>query len=114
MIAEAVEKLRKAMVDTDRETLKNLTAEELSYGHASGLIEDKEHFVHAIGSRDFFKKIELSDQIIQSEGDIAIVRHRFQAEVTINGNFVTPDVRVLQVWKNKEGEWKLVARQAFK
>ncbi len=43
------------MVYADRETLRNHTADELSYGHTSGLIEDKQHFVDAIGSIYLFK-----------------------------------------------------------
>lgn len=116
-IRDAVENLREAMVGAHESALKDLTLDELSYGHTSGLIENKDEFVDAItGSkrRDVFHSIELSDQTIRISGDTAIIRHNFKAEVTVNGVLVHPDIRVMQVWQQKKGEWKLLARQAFK
>jgi hypothetical protein len=39
-VAAAVEKLRKAMIAADKTTLEGLAAEELSYGHSNGLVEN--------------------------------------------------------------------------
>ena len=38
-VSNAVEKLRKAMIDGDRAALANAAADSLSYGHSSGKIE---------------------------------------------------------------------------
>ncbi len=40
-VAAATEQLRKAMVDGDKNSLENLVAEQLSYGHSGGHIDDK-------------------------------------------------------------------------
>jgi hypothetical protein len=40
-VAAAVEKLRQAMVDGNKETLESFTSDMLSYGHSSGLVENK-------------------------------------------------------------------------
>ena len=71
-VAAAVESLRKAMVDADKSALENLAAEELSYGHSNGLIQNKAEFVEAIASgKNDFKTIELSGQTISIAGNTA-------------------------------------------
>lgn len=114
-VAEAIESLRKAMIETDGETLGRLTAEALSYGHSNGNVEDKPAFIKSIVSgKDDFKKIELSDHTISVAGDMAIARHRFRAHVIVNGTPLNSDIGALQVWKKESAGWKLLARQAFK
>ena len=114
-VAQAVESLRNAMVDADAAVLASLTSESLSYGHSSGAIEDKAAYIDAIISKkNDFKSIEQTNQTIKMKGDIAIVRHTFNAEVLINGTPAIPNIGVLQVWQKENGQWKLIARQAFK
>ncbi len=116
MVATAVETLRKAMIDADKSTLESLTAEQLSYGHSSGAIEDKAAFVDAIVSgKSNFNSIELSEQTIKFAGNDAIVRHKFKAELTGSGGAVNNvNIGILQVWQKQKGKWKLIARQAVK
>lgn len=114
-VAEAVESLRKAMVNGDATMLANLTSESLSYGHSSGTIEDKAAYIDAIISKkNDFKSIEQTNQTIRMKGDIAIVRHTFIAEVLIKGTPASPNIGVLQVWQKENDQWRLIARQAFK
>jgi ketosteroid isomerase-like protein len=114
-VAAAVENLRKAMVDADKPALENIAAEELSYGHSNGLIQDKAAFVEAIASgKNDFKTIELSGQAITIAGNTAIVRHVFHAEVVNNGTPGTAHIGILLVWQKQKGKWKLLARQAVK
>jgi len=114
-VAAAVESLRKAMVDADKTALENLAAEELSYGHSNGLIQDKAAFVEAIASgKNVFKTIQLSDQTIRIAGNTAIVRHTFNAEVVNNGTPGTAHIGILLIWQKQKGNWKLLARQAVK
>ena len=44
-IADRVETLRKALITPDKKVLEELTADELSYGHSTGLVEDKAAFM---------------------------------------------------------------------
>ena len=114
MLTDAIENVRNAMIVRDREALETLTAKELSYGHASGVIEDKTAFIDAITSgKTLYQSIRLSNQTITEAGDIAIVRHRFEADVLIEGVLVHSDIQVMQIWRERDG-WKLIARQAFK
>jgi hypothetical protein len=114
-VAEAVESLRKEMLDGDREALERLSAEELSYGHSSGLIEDKAAFVEALASgKSDFLSINLSNQVIKVVGNTAIVRHNLNGEVADGGKQSKVNIGILLTWINSDGQWKLLARQAFK
>jgi ketosteroid isomerase-like protein len=116
MVAEAVESFRKAMVDGDGKTLATLAAEELTYGHSGGNVENKAHFVEAFttGKSDFVK-IDLSEQTVQVVGKTAIVRHRLEGETKDAGKEpASVHLRVLTVWQKQKGGWKLLARQAVK
>lgn len=114
-ITDAVENLRVAMIGADRSKLEELTLDELSYGHANGVLEDKGKFIDSIVSgRNDYQSIELSDQTVADVGNIAIVRHRFRAEVIINSTTAHSDISVMQIWERRQGTWKLLARQAYK
>jgi hypothetical protein len=114
-VAQAVEKLKTGMVNGDKNILNNLTASELSYGHSSGKIEDKAAFVKAIvsGESDFLK-IDLTDQTIKIIGNTALVRHILSGDTNNSGVAGTVKLGVLLVWQKQQGQWKLLARQAFK
>lgn len=114
-----MESIRIAMIRADLLSLEQLTHQALSYGHTSGLVEDRCKFINAIvgeKKRDVFNSITLSDQTITIADDTAtaIVRHRFVAEVIVNGVKMKPDIMVMQVWQQEDGLWKLIARQAYK
>lgn len=114
-VADAVEQLRKAMVDADSLMLDKLTAEQLSYGHSSGHIDDKATFIQKIVSgKSDFVSMELPDQIISVSKNIAIVRHKLNAVTNDNGKPGEVHLAILLVWQKLHGEWKLLARQAVK
>ena len=115
-VATAVEKLRKAMIASDKGALESLAAADLSYGHSSGLIEDKAAFVDQFvtGKTDFLENLTFSDQTIRIAGDAAIVRHRLTGDTNNNKTPGKVDIIILMVWQKQKGEWKLLARQAAK
>jgi ketosteroid isomerase-like protein len=114
-VTAAVENLRKAMIDGDKTGLQNITADQLSYGHSSGKIEDKATFVDNIvtGKSDFVT-IDLTNQTIAISGDAAIVRHSLFATTNDNGKPGTVNLNILLIWQKQKGQWKLLARQAVK
>src|SRR5438270_498759 len=86
-VAAAVESLKKAMIDADKAGLQKLTAEQLSYGHSSGKVEDKPTFIENIVSgKSDFVTIDLTNQTIAVSGDAAIVRHTLSATTNDGGN----------------------------
>ena len=108
--------MRKAMVEGDRSTLGKLTADELSYGHSSGRLENKAEFIETLaGGKGGFTAIELSDQTVNIVDNIALVRHVFNGT---RRNAPTGDnkmkLSILTVWLQRQDQWKLVARQAAK
>src|SRR5688572_2471370 len=114
-VSAAVENLKKAMIDGDKTGLEKITADQLSYGHSSGRVEDKASFVDNIvtGKSDFVT-IELTNQTVSVAGDAAIVRHALSATTNDNGNPGSVKLNILLVWQKQKGQWKLLARQAVK
>ena len=114
-VTQAVEKLRKAMIDPNKATLEALAANDLSYGHSNGNIEDKAAFVEALvsGASDF-KSIDLTDQTVTVVDNTAMVRHKLSGETNNKGVAGQVKLGVLLVWVKQKGDWKLLARQAVK
>ena len=114
-VAAAVENLKKGIVDADKAALEDITVAELSYGHSSGKIEDKAQFVEALASgKSDFKNMDLTEQTITVSGNTALVRHDLKASVVDSGNPADIHLGVLLVWQKQKGQWKLLARQAYK
>jgi len=114
-VADAVEQLRKAMVDGDSLALSNLAADALSYGHSGGKVETKAEFVGTFASgKSDFVSIDLSEQTIQVSKDVAIVRHRLSAKTNDGGKPGEVHLKIMTVWQKIKGGWKLLARQAVK
>jgi hypothetical protein len=115
-VADAVKQLNQAMIDASQSKLEALTSKNLSYGHSSGLIEDKDVYIASIVDGTFgFASIDLTDQTIAITGDVAIVRHKFQAATDDKGKQPgSVKLSVMQVWTKEKGKWLLLARQATK
>jgi ketosteroid isomerase-like protein len=114
-VAITVESLRKAMLSADVATLDRLTAEKLSYGHSSGLVEDKKEFIRKISSKEnIYTEIIFSDQTISISGDAAIVRHKFDVSVNISGKATQLKLIVMMAWQKQGGQWKLLGRQSVR
>src|SRR5512134_3813132 len=68
-VAQAVEALRKAILEQDKTTLETLTAEQLSYGHSGGRVETKAQFIEGVMTRKaLLKSLTLSDHTITIVG----------------------------------------------
>lgn len=114
-VAQAVETLKRALISGDEQSLKAITAENLSYGHSSGKIEDKQTFVETLVSgRSDFVSIDLTGQTIQISGNTAIVRHDLSAQTNDSGKPGTVKLGVMLIWQKQHEQWKLLARQAYK
>ncbi|UFH53318.1 nuclear transport factor 2 family protein [Spirosoma sp. KNUC1025] len=114
-VSQAVEKLRKLMIDPDKAGLEALAADGLSYGHSNGKIETKKEFVEALVSGESdFKTIDLTDQTVTVVDNTAMVRHKLSAETNNQGKPGQTKLSVLLVWIKQNNTWKLLARQAVK
>lgn len=114
-VLAAVEKMRLAMISGERKALENIAANDLSYGHSSGKLEDKATFVETIASgKSDFVEITLSNQTVKVTGNTALVRHQLDAKTNDGGKPGEVHLGILLVWQKQGKTWKLLGRQAYK
>jgi ketosteroid isomerase-like protein len=114
-VGEAVEALRKAIFDADKAKLAALTADQLSYGHSSAVVQSKSEFIDGVLNRKAtVKTLTFPDLVIAVTGDAAVTRHRYLSDTEQDGKTSNTTIGVLAVWQKQGDAWKLLARQGFK
>jgi len=114
-VAKAVEALRKAIFGQEKTQLEALCAEQLSYGHSDGRVENKAEFIEGVMARKaLVKSLTLSDHTISVVNTDAIARHTWTSESEMDGKSTSTKIGVLQVWQKQDGAWKLLARQSVR
>ena len=114
-VAAAAEKLRVAMMDPTSAALTALVADDLSYGHSGGRVDTKDSFIgDLIAGKSDFVTIVITDQTIKVVGNTAIVRHALTANTNGSGKPGKVQIKILGVWQQQGGQWKLLARQAVR
>ena len=87
---------------------------QLIYGHSDGRTDTKASFIaDAVGPRAQWKRVDYNNQTVRVTGDIAIVRHIFNADSEREGKMALTNVGAMTVWQKQGGQWKLLARQAY-
>jgi ketosteroid isomerase-like protein len=103
------------MLHKDIAELNALTAPNLTYGHSSGKIQNKQEFIADIETgRSAFKTLEMQKQTITLSGDTALVRHHFSAQALKGTEVIPTEIENFQIWQKQGGKWLLVGRQAFR
>lgn len=115
--AESVEQVERrrfaAMVAQDIPALEPLLAEELSYGHSHGEIEDKTQFLETIrGGRLRYRSIDVQDLDVRLYQNLAIVTGRLSAEAQAGNQLVTLRLSFTDAYVNRDGRWQLIAWQS--
>jgi len=107
--------LRNALLSKDSVALSNLLADDVTYGHSSGLIQTKTELIRSIvsGEQDY-KSIEPSNMIVRIYDNAGVVNTKVKASVIYQGKPIDLNMAVTFTWVKINGEWKLVARQAVK
>jgi ketosteroid isomerase-like protein len=114
-VAKAVDEMTQAMLHKDIKALGALTSDNVTYGHSSGKIQNKEEFIADIETgRSGFNTLEMKNQKINMNGDTALVRNHFSAEAVNSGKVVPTEIENFQIWQKQKGQWLLIGRQAFK
>ena len=112
-LAAAIETLREGLFAADKAKLDAATAENMSYGHSAGRIENKAEFIAAVLARKaVVKSLKFTEPKQAISGPSAIARHFYESESEEGGKTTKIKVGVLQVWQKIDGKWKLYARQA--
>ena len=113
-VSDAVEVLRKGILEADKAKLAQVASEQLSYGHSGGRVETKEQFINGVLTRKaVVKSLAFPELKVTVVGNAAIARHIYLAESELDGKATTTRIGALQVWQKQDGAWKLLARQGF-
>jgi ketosteroid isomerase-like protein len=114
-LLDAVELYRKSMVSGDGAKLLELSADDMSFGHANGVVQTKVEFIKTVVDRsEIFNSIKLYDHSMHVVGDLAIARHTFDADLVYEGKNLQLLLNIVQTWKKEDGRWRLFVRQAYK
>lgn len=115
-VENAVTYFINALISGRQADLEYIANDSLSYGHSNGKIQTKKEFIHSLVTNlSDFVTIDVIKQTIKIDGNTAIVRHNFYAKTNDGGNAGEVYLGVMLVFtKQKNGEWKLLARQAYK
>jgi ketosteroid isomerase-like protein len=114
-VKEATELLRKALLAQDKAKLEALIAEQVSYGHSDGRVQDKAEFVDGTMTRKAtVKSLEFPELKVAIVGNAAIARHLWLSESELDGKPTNTKIGVLAVWQKQDGSWRVVARQGYK
>lgn len=114
-VALAVEQLKNAMISGQQQALNAIASEKLVYVHSGGKIQNKTEFIESFtsGNSDFVS-ITLTDQTVTLSGKTAVVTHKLSADTVDGGKPGTVKLGVMLTFIKDHGDWKLLARQAFK
>jgi hypothetical protein len=114
-VAKAIDALSRAIVAADKASLEKITWPELSYGHSAGKVENQKQFVDALVSKQtVIASIDNPKMSSTVVGDIAISRGTMTYMVAGAGAPTKADLTLLLIWQKRNGEWRLLARQAYK
>lgn len=116
LVAKQVAAFRQAQIDQDAKAFDALCADELSYSHADGHVEDKAIFItKATSGRYVFDRLDNLATDISVVGFVAIVRFNWVARQTWKDGRVTDtNMSILMVWVKQSNDWTLLARSATK
>ena len=110
-VAKAVDKMTQAMLHKDTKTLAALTSDKVTYGHSSGKVQNKDEFIADIETgRSGFKTLQMLNQKITMDGDVALVRNHFSAQAVNSGVEVPTEIENFQIWQKQKGQWLLIGR----
>ena len=114
-VKDSVEALRVALLKADKAKLEALSADQISYGHSDGRVQNKAEFVDGVMTRKAtVKTIDFPELKISVAGAAAVARHLYVSESEQDGKPNNVKIGALQVWHKQGGAWKLLARQGYK
>jgi ketosteroid isomerase-like protein len=116
-VAKTVDAFRAAQIAADAKALDALCAEELSYSHSDGRVEDKATFIaNATNGKSKFLVLEYLDPQIRVVSPAANVRFHWvsESETVADGTKSKANLHILMNWQKQATEWKLLSRASTK
>ena len=115
-ILKNVETFRAAQAAGKADSIAPLLADDLSYSHSSGAVDDKAKLLAGIANANYkWTSLEYRNPTVKVVGPAAIVRFNFVGEQEFTDGKKTPqNLAILMNWQKQGGEWKLLSRAATK
>ena len=115
-VAKNVEAFRAAQAAGKAEGLAGLCAEELSYSHSSGAVDDKAKLLAGVKNANYkWTSLDYKNPTVRIVGPAAIVRFNFVGEQEFTDGKKTPqNLAILMNWQKQGNDWKLLSRSATK
>ena len=116
-IAKHVEAFRVAQAAGNADGIAPLCAEELSYSHSSGAVDDKASLLAGVKNAKYkWTSLEYKNPTVRVVGPAAIVRFNFvgEQEFAADGKKVPQNLAILMNWQKQGSDWKLLSRSATK
>ena len=102
-----------AMVQVDTAALSGLLADDLTYTHSTGQVENKAQFLETLSSGKLrYLAIEPSEVVVRIYGDTAILTGRSMMKVKTGEQEMTLPIRFTDVWVRKGGQWRMAVWQS--
>ena len=113
-VAKNLEAFRAAQAAGNAEVLASICAEELSYSHSSGKVDDKASLLAGVTNANYkWTSLEYKNPTIRIVGPAAIVRFNFVGEQEFADGKKTPqNLHILMNWQKQGDDWKLLSRAA--
>ena len=116
-VTEAILTVHKAIfVEKDSLILENSIANELTYGHSGGKIEDRKEMISNVAkSKSVYTNLDAKVLSVNIQGKTAVSRYLLSGtETKPDGKSTELKLNILQVWVKEKKVWKMMARQAVK
>jgi ketosteroid isomerase-like protein len=112
-VMAAMEAWRTAIMKRDSAALARLYHEDLSYGHSSGIVENKAEAVnHMATTKVDYAAVDLVDTKIKVQGNLALVNGRVNYKQVTDGKATDVKLHVLHVWMRTPQGWQMIGRQS--
>ena len=105
-----------AILEKDVAQLDLLLADDLIYGHASGVLDTKSSYIEKVASgKQVYKSLIQKNVRVRLLGNDAAVTHSWMHVTGTNPEGTFDDkVMMLHVWTKRDNAWKLVGHQTAK
>ena len=101
----------KAMIDDDFATLEAVLADDLTYGHSSGVVDTKASYIETLRSgKTKYLTFDRTPSVVRLYGDTAIVTGT--ATLSLRGQPAPFTLRYTLAYVLREGQWRMVAWQS--
>jgi len=115
-VLKHLETFRAAQAAGKADAIAPLLAEDLSYSHSSGAVDNKAKLLAGITNANYkWTSLEYKNPTVKVVGPAAIVRFNFVGEQEFTDGRKTPqNLAILMNWQKQGDEWKLLSRSATK